>query len=377
MPRFVISFAFGGAVLAQSLMPWGEAAHCSAQQLAPSAAVATSSAIEQTGPTLRQRQYLGASDQQRVRIAEEIGEEGARAFAKSKGWTAISDGTKKGIAQGVDQVYRDPDGFVHAVEAKGGTSQPKRFHGHMQGSPEHAVEASKNVLKNPNASATQKAGAKAVIEAAAKGTLRTHVIQTSHVLGEPAAAVLKQTAKTTPAAQALAKAALKGGKSAAAVGGRAASKVIKVAGPVGAVVDAGFRVNDGMEIEKQFQEGLISEQEREVEHAANAAGMVGGWGGALAGAKLGGIGGGAAGSCVAPGPGTVIGGTAGAVAGGVAGYIGGEAAAEAAAEWSVNKVHAAGSSVQGAANQAAEVASDAGNGVSSFAKRSWTWATDW
>ena len=105
-------------------------------------------------------------------------------------------------------------------------------------------------------------------------------------------------------------------------------------------------LSEGAFIERQFAEGDLTQQEREVAHAKNAAGMAGGWGGALVGAKHGAVGGGAAGSCVAPGPGTAIGGVAGAVAGGVAGYIGGEAAAEAAAEWTVNKVHETGTTIR-------------------------------
>ena len=117
---------------------------------------------------------------------------------------------------------------------------------------------------------------------------------------------------------------------------------------VGAAVDVGIRVNDGMQVETEFREGRISQQQREVAHAKNTAGLVGGWGGAFAGAEVGAIGGAAVGAACG-GVAAPIGAAVGGIAGGVAGYLGGEAAAEAAAEWSVQKIHSAGTSISDAA----------------------------
>lgn len=138
----------------------------------------------------------------------------------------------------------------------------------------------------------------------------------------------------------------------ARAGSKAGSKLIrsatKGAAVVGAVVDVGFRANDAIHVEKKYQAGAISVEEREVSHVKNAAGMAGGWGGAFAGAKVGAVGGGAVGTACG-GVGAPIGAVAGGVAGGVAGYIGGEAAAEAAAEWTITKVHQTGNTLSGAA----------------------------
>jgi len=349
-----------------------------AQTLDSTAAAHGTSVDAATRPgTPRQQEWLQATLEQRVRLAEEIGEQGARQLAHSKGWQAVFDGSEKSIPQGLDQVYRDADGFVHVVEAKGGGSQLGHAYGHPQGSSEWAVEAAKRTIRSNRASVAEKEAAKAVVEAAAKGKLQVHVVRTGHVLGEPTAAVLKQSVGTSEAAAKAAETALddlaravlpitddaaraaKNAVSAAAAGGTVTRTVAKGAVIVGVVVDGGFRVYDGIETERRFASGQITIQSREIAHARNIAGMAGGWAGAAAGAKLGSLGGGAAGSCVAPGPGTAIGGVLGGVAGGVAGYIGGEAAAEAAAEWAVRQVHYAGTTISESANAA------------------WTWATHW
>jgi hypothetical protein len=112
---------------------------------------------------------------------------------------------------------------------------------------------------------------------------------------------------------------------------------------VGVAVDAGFRVNDAVTVEKRFAAGAITQQQREVEHATNAAGFAGGWGGAIGGAKAGAAVGGMIGGPWGAG--------IGAVAGGIGGYVGGEAATEAAVEWSMNRLHHAGTTVRGTWNR--------------------------
>ncbi|MBM4075800.1 MAG: hypothetical protein FJ267_09175, partial [Planctomycetes bacterium] len=162
--------------------------HCIAQTAAPEVAVPTaSSLVREAHGTLRQKQWLNATIDQRRRLAEQLGEEGGRAYAKSKGWEPIHDGTSRGIPQGPDQVYRSADGRVHAIEAKGGTSQLGHAYGHPQGSSEWAVESAKRVMRSPNASTAEKTAAEAVLKAAAQGKLDVHVVRTSHVLGEPTA----------------------------------------------------------------------------------------------------------------------------------------------------------------------------------------------
>ena len=113
---------------------------------------------------------------------------------------------------------------------------------------------------------------------------------------------------------------------------------------VGFVVDAGVRINDGATVERRYANGEITVQQREVEHAKNAAGFAGGWAGAWACAELGAMGGTAVGGPIGAGVGTV--------AGGVAGYFGGEAAASAAAGWTVDAVHSTGTTIGQAASDA-------------------------
>ena len=73
--------------------------------------------------TERQQAWLVASMQDRVKLAEGIGEEGVRAMAREKGYQTLFDGLDKLLPQGPDQVYRGQDGWVIAVESKGGTGQ--------------------------------------------------------------------------------------------------------------------------------------------------------------------------------------------------------------------------------------------------------------
>ena len=55
--------------------------------------------------TPRQRVWLDASITERVLLAEELGEEGGLAFAKSKGWKPVYDGTSWSMVHGLDQVH--------------------------------------------------------------------------------------------------------------------------------------------------------------------------------------------------------------------------------------------------------------------------------
>lgn len=380
----VVAFLVVGGMLA-----W--ATPSDAQIVVPEVTTRNETVTPRPAGTARQQAWLKASVHQRVKLAEQLGDEGARAFAKAKGWSPVFDGTARGVVQGPDQVYRAADGAVHVIEAKGGSGQLGRAYGHAQGSSEWAVESAKRVLRNPAASDAERRGAALVLEAASKGNLRVHVVRTSHVLGEPTAAVLEQTAKGTDEAARLAASGLDdlGRNSAqivddvarasddaalaASTGGTVLRTTAKAAVPVAIVVDGGLRISDGLQTERQFQAGEISEQEREAAHAKNAAGMAGGWGGALVGAKVGAVGGGAAGSAVAPGPGTAVGGVVGGIAGGVAGYIGGEAAAEAAAEWAVDRVHAAGTTIADSAEAAWDGTVDAAHSAARGVNRTWNW----
>lgn len=323
--------------------------------------------------TDRQSQWLRSSLDERVRLAERLGEEGAEAFAKKKGYEPLLRNGDKVLRQGFDQVYRAKDGGIVVIEAKGGTSAINRAYGFQQGTPEWAVQAAKRVAESSKASAAEGHAARLVLEAAKEGNLTVQVVRTRHVQGEPVAAVLESSlkagqaeskiaatmleelghgAKSAQAASQTAKAAE--GAAKAARGASTLSKVGRAAGVVGVAIDGGVRINSAMGTEQEFQSGEISDKQRELAHAKNAAGMAGGWCGAVAGAKLGAAGGGAAGTAVAPGLGTAVGAALGGAAGGVAGYFGGEAAAKAAAFWAVRSVHDAGTTVGETATQAWE-----------------------
>ncbi|MCA9281435.1 MAG: hypothetical protein H6812_08910 [Phycisphaeraceae bacterium] len=303
--------------------------------------------------TPRQRAWLAAGLNERQAIAEQLGEAGAREYARARGWTPLVDGTASTFRQGFDQVWQDAAGLVHVVEAKGGTSALNSGYGFRQGTAEWAVKAAEATIKSPSASEAERSAAKRVLQAAKRGEMQVHVIRTPHVLGEPGAAVVEATKKTSSAATKLAKNAIKAlskngvvfasatKRSARLAGVRGAARV---AAPVALAIEARERIGRAREIEDAFESGTIDEKEREVQHAQNAGGAAGGWAGAWAGASAGAWAGGAAGSVV-PGPGTVIGAGAGAIAGGVVGYFAGEEAGAYAARVVVRQVHDAGTTV--------------------------------
>ena len=156
------------------------------------------------------------------------------------------------------------------------------------------------MLHSPNASTAEKTAAELILRSAVKGKLEVHVIRTSHVLGEPTAAVLKQSSKVTETAAGLAKSTLDdfARSSVGAIesvatkiptksfGGKILKSTAKVAVPVAVAIDAGLRSTDAADVERRFGAGEITQEEREIAHSKNAAGMAGGWGGAAGGAWL-------------------------------------------------------------------------------------------
>lgn len=326
--------------------------------------------------TPAQRAWVAASIPERIKLAEEIGEAGARQFAKSKGWQTVFDGTGRLLAQGPDQIYRGADGYINVVEAKGGTSPLTTAYGHPQGTSSWAVESAKRVVDSSKASIAERKAAQELLHAAAEGRMKVHVVRTKHVLGEATVAVLEQTLETTDDAAKAASRSLarniaddvarsvddvvRSADDAAVAASTTSSKATqcfsRAAVPVAAVVDVALRSQEAMQVEESFAAGKITYQQREVAHAKNAAGMAGGWAGAVAGAKLGASGGGIAGAACG-GVGAPVGAVAGGVVGGVVGYIGGEQAAEAAAGWTMDKVHRSGNSISNAASAVGEKAS--------------------
>lgn len=321
-------------------------------------------------PTHRQTVWLRSTPDARVLLAEKLGEEGASRWIREQGLEIVCGGDSAVLRQGHDFVAVGPSGEVHVIEAKGGSSQTGRGYGYRQGTPDWAVKAAERTLGSEVATTAERDGARLVLEAAEKGKLRTHVVRTTHNLGEPIATSLEATyvsGRTT------AELASKCGKSiransrvgAAAIrnpgqppswreplrpispptpksskpnlgkvyasDGRvlrpkgAGVTAAKVVVPIAIALDAVLRVSSSVEIERQFETGEIDEALRNQEHARNWGGMAGGWGGAAVGAELCGVAGASLGTAICPVFGTTVGGTIGVVTGGVAGYIGGEA----------------------------------------------------
>jgi hypothetical protein len=321
------------------------------------AQVATMPLDEAKAITPRQQAWTASTIQERVQIAEVIGDEAVRTFAKAKGFETIYDGFDRAIPQGPDQVYRGGGGIVHVFEAKGGSGQLGHAYGHPQGSAEWAVDSAKRVRSSTKATSAEKRAAQEILTAASRGKMEVHVVRTSHVLGEPSAAVLEQSAGTTPAARRMAADALNGatktgstavkrgagstdGVAAAVRGasGKALRSAAKATVVVGVVVDGGMRVNDAVDVEKRYAHGELSKHERVVKHAGNAGGFGGGWGGALAGAKGGAVAGGIIGAPFG-GVGAPIGAGIGGAIGGIGGYWAGEKVGTEAAEAAADMLH--------------------------------------
>ena len=159
--------------------------------------LATDSSGQPVRMSLAQQQYLNATLDQRITIAESLGERGANEFAKKNGYESILTAEQKSLRQGFDQVYRAPDGRIVVVEAKGGTSPLGHGYGAEQGTTEWAVKAARATLNSTKASNAEQVAAQTVLEAAEQGNLTVQVIRTRHVLGEPVAAVLESSKTVT------------------------------------------------------------------------------------------------------------------------------------------------------------------------------------
>jgi hypothetical protein len=306
------------------------------------------------------KDWLGATFNERIGIAEKLGEDGARKYAAAQDWKPLFDGRGRMLQYGPDQVYRNPrDGHVILVEAKGGRAAVNEGYGYSQDSPEWAVRACEKVLRSNNASPSERRAAEAVVQAACDGKLDVCVIRTAHTRGKPEAPVLERFTSCTRRATRLAtivrqdlavfqaapkatgssstegtrgvEKALAGVKSESQLG-RSARRVGRLNLPLAAGIDAASRGYQAYQVEKAFKDGEIDANKRRREHVRNAAGCVGGWAGAYAGSEAGAWLGGAVGTAICPGIGTAIGGVVGGAFGAVGGYFFGEKVAEAAVE---------------------------------------------
>lgn len=302
----------------------------------------------EAGPrlTARQQAWLTATRQESIRLSEQLGEEGAAAFARKQGYESLLGRADRSIPQGFDFVYRTGDGGVAVIEAKGGSGPLGHAYGSKQGTPEWAIGAAKRTLGSAKATAAERRAAEAVLEAAKNGKLMVMVVRTGHVLGEPTVAILESTATAGAAEVKAAAAALaqlgRSGTSPApkvlppAPGPKAAiataktlgttsklARVVKPVAGIGLTVDVGIRVYDADQVEEKYRSGEITEQQRAIEHAKNGGGLAGGLAGAWAGAKGGALAGGAVGACFG-GVGAPVGAFVLGTGGAVGGYFGGE-----------------------------------------------------
>jgi hypothetical protein len=120
--------------------------------------------------------------------------------------------------------------------------------------------------------------------------------------------------------------------------------------PVIAVAYDGYqRVNESKNIEEQYSNGSISEQQREISHTKNVAGGIGGFTGAVYGAGAGAEGGAVIGTFFGP-VGTAAGGFVGGLVGGVTGAIVGDKVVGEAAGAATNAIHSTGTTIKSGAS---------------------------
>ncbi len=132
------------------------------------------------------REYRSALLNNRIRLAERLGEQGRARFAAEHGWIKLLGSRDRGIRQGPDSVYWDrQSGLVRVLEAKGGNAQPGLFYGSPQNTNQYTIRSAQRVLKSPIATGPAKVASARVIVAAQKRRLVTGVVRTSHMGGKP------------------------------------------------------------------------------------------------------------------------------------------------------------------------------------------------
>ena len=135
--------------------------------------------------------WLSASLGDRVGIAQLIGEQGVARYADGRQLKTLLSPSGHRARIGPDSVFWNrASGKVQVLEAKGGSSVPKRTYGSLQGTNVNAIRSAKGVLTHRSASPREKLQAARVIKAAQRGHLETGVVRTAHVLGTPRAPTL-------------------------------------------------------------------------------------------------------------------------------------------------------------------------------------------
>lgn len=139
----------------------------------------------------RRPEVLSANLSGRQYLAEQIGDTAARQYAKRVGYQPLFQGVP-GQGRGFDQVYKVGKQVV-VLEAKGGSSQPKVYYGHRQGTVPYTLKVARETLSSAKSSPAAKQAATEVLNAYREDRLVIQVASTQHVYGEAKPTVVKTT----------------------------------------------------------------------------------------------------------------------------------------------------------------------------------------
>jgi hypothetical protein len=178
--------AFTTAFVTGMVTPFVQQPMLQAEQIATTYRQATDTGIKLNVQNYRGR-YLDLIRQSDIRgkalLVEQIGDQGARHYAQAMRYEPIYQG-RVGQGRGFDQVYQNGKQII-VIEAKGGGSPTKFYHGYMQGTPAYTLRVAETTLHSPTASSAAKRAAQSVIKAYQEGNLVIEVVRTTHTLGEP------------------------------------------------------------------------------------------------------------------------------------------------------------------------------------------------
>lgn len=119
----------------------------------------------------------------RNQIIGQVGEKWAITYAKDQRWEPLWAEVDKTRPQGVDQIWKKPDGTIVAVEVKGGNSTLlKGYKGSQfnQGTIEYSILQARDTILSPTASAQQKLANQQLLEAIKSGKAESAVIRVPH-----------------------------------------------------------------------------------------------------------------------------------------------------------------------------------------------------
>jgi len=199
------------------------------------------------------------------RIAEKIGEEGAKRYAAEQGWKPLLSHADKGIPQGLDQVYRGSGGTIYVLEAKGGNSPLGNAYGHRQGTIEWTLESATRTLNSNRATEKEKQAARVVLDAARRGKLGVGVVRTPHDRGIPGSLILESMIRAD-------KKTVSGLRvpTTVQITGKAASTTSRLLGRSVPAIGIGLIAYDTYSTEYRYRVGELDSDIRTGKHVTNA-----------------------------------------------------------------------------------------------------------